>query len=412
MGRKVRNIIFIIPEMSMGGAQRSLATIAAEMSERYNTRIVVFNRDYVPAYDHVLGKAEVLSLDVSSGPGIVTKLVSFIKRVRRLRRLKRQLDTDVAISFLEGADYVNLLSRGSEKVILSIRGSKVHDEIMRKKFFFLRRRLISWLYRRADAIVTVNEGIKKELNDHYKLTHVWKTVIYNFYDLDKIDRQTMEDIDTSRAAFFQFPVIAMSGRLAPEKGQLMVAQIFSEVRKHIPDARLMLIGDGPERDTIIRFCTQSGWRVSYGTPDANTPDVWITGSEKNVFKYLRRSTIYILNSSSEGFPNGLAEAMACGVPVMSADCPYGPAEILAPGRSPGSKDILVEYGLLMPMTGTQEAIDTWTTYVVRLLQDSELRTRLSRNGRRRIGDFSKDMIIPQWITGIEGENKASVNLRV
>lgn len=410
MGVGIRNIVFIIPEMSMGGAQRSVAKIAAELSERYRTHVIVFNRNYNPRFDHMLGKAKIVSLDVSSGPGLITKLISFVKRVRRLRRLKKELNTDVAISFLEGADYINLLSKGRERVIISIRGSKVHDEIMRSKFFFVRRLLISRWYRRADMIIAVNEGIRKELNDYYNLTKVAKRVVYNFYDLDEVTKQANEDVGTTTNGFFQSPVIAMSGRLAIEKGQVAVARIFSQVRKTLPNIRLMLIGEGPERNAITRFCTSSGLHVSYQVPEIET-DVWITGSVENVFKYLHRSTVYILNSSSEGFPNGLAEAMACGIPVMSADCPYGPAEILHPGRADGSTEIIVENGLLLPMTNRPEAIDIWTRYLIELLQDKSLRDRLSMNAKRRIADFSKDKIVPQWINAIEEVDETGVNLR-
>src|SRR5436190_16201964 len=118
-------VLLIIPEMHTGGAQRSLSKLSIALATRYQVWLVIFNKGNNVAYPF---GGELLSLDVEGGKNWFQKIKSFLQRIERLKQLKKKLRIDVSISFLEGADYVNVLSRQKEKVILSLRGSKLHDE--------------------------------------------------------------------------------------------------------------------------------------------------------------------------------------------------------------------------------------------------------------------------------------------
>ena len=98
---KKKKILLIIPEMMMGGAQRSLSKLSIEFSNDYTVWLVIFNRNENIAYSY---GGELISLDVESGEGLFNKIKFFIHRVNRLRKLKKDLSIDVSISFLEGAD--------------------------------------------------------------------------------------------------------------------------------------------------------------------------------------------------------------------------------------------------------------------------------------------------------------------
>jgi glycosyltransferase involved in cell wall biosynthesis len=399
---KAKNILFIIPEMSMGGAQRSLSKISLELSKFYNVWIVVFNRDHEIAAVHT---GEILSLDTASGPNPFTKVLAFFKRIKRLRALKRQLQIDVSISFLEGADYVNILSRREDKIILSIRGSKVHDENMLRQKFYLRKKIISLLYRGADAIVCVNKGILKELTDYYGIRKVPMHVIYNFYDLEEMHAMMSLPVDKDISPFYDSLFMAMSGRLAIEKGQAFIIEVLAELKRKFATLKLLLIGDGPERQKLIALCSQLGLSVGYQKFSGDPPDVFITGEQKNVFNHLKYASLYILNSSSEGFPNGLVEAMVCGLPVISADCPYGPREILAPDTIGGSVAEVeyTDYGVLVPVAfqDARQAKKSWSDTLATVLNDGELRIRYSNSALERTRDFSAIQTIKQWREIIE-----------
>ena len=140
--------------------------------------------------------------------------------------------------------------------------------------------------------------------------------------------------------------------------------------------------------------------------DGSIPDVFITGAQVNVFNYLKQATLYVLNSSSEGFPNGLAEAMTCGLPVLAADCPYGPREILS--ISLNKRQITeveyANYGILLPVSGSfpnQSIHHTWHTTIATILNSIPLQEKYGHLAVARMREFSKTRIINQWREIIE-----------
>jgi glycosyltransferase involved in cell wall biosynthesis len=383
--------------MSMGGAQRSLTRIARALGRYYTVSIVVFNTDYKVSLTH---SGNLISLDVRPGSSMIQKAWALAKRVARLRSIKRKLQPFAAISFLEGADYVNILSSQGERVILSVRGSKLHDENMQRYFFGFRKFLMRMLYRRADAIVPVAEGIGEELVNTLRL-RVPVVVIPNFYNLDDLAGQAAQPLDAGFNDFFDNPVISTSGRLAREKGTEFILEAYAEARKEVRGLRIMFIGDGPSLEALVAKAAALSLTVNIGSDKPPSGDVWITGEQQNVFRYLKRSRLYMLNSSSEGFPNGLAEALACGVPAMSADCPYGPRELLAPGtqRVALREPEFAEFGVLMPMPSTAAV---WAKVICAVVNDEKMAASYSRRGLERMSAFSEEHAVTKWRAVIDG----------
>ena len=97
---------------------------------------------------------------------------------------------------------------------------------------------------------------------------------------------------------------------------------------------------------------------------------------------MRRAQVFALSSDYEGFGNVLVEAMACGCPVISTDCPYGPGEILENDKN----------GLLVPV-GDEAAL---AEAIGRILQDKRLQDRLAAAGMERAGDFDLPVIADQY----------------
>ncbi len=386
----------------MGGAQRSLANLSHELAKKANIFFVVFNNQE-EVYYTISGT--LLSLDVYPGKGWLNKALALWKRVKKLKELKTKLAIDVAISFLEGADYVNVLSRGKEKVILSVRGSKLHDEIMRGYHFWFRSKiLIPSIYKKADLIVAVNQGIKNELVDYYGLSNNKVQTINNFYDFSEIDSRSKELKEGIVEALYQYPVIVATGRLAPEKRLPYLVQVFRELKQIKPDIRFVIVGDGPERTKIIELCQQINLRPSEDLFAKEIPDVFLTGNQQNVFKYLHGSSLYLMNSSSEGFPNGMVEAMICGVPVISSDCPYGPREILAPDIDKSfevNRPYVTPRGILMPLQNSNVERSAWVNAIISILDNDAFRNQMADKGKERAKEFDKTVILSKWSSLIE-----------
>src|SRR5690606_8183898 len=163
MATEKKKILLVIPTLGSGGAQRALTRLSILLGMYYEIFICVFNRQVEVVYPY---RGNVVSLDDFPTGGLIQKIRRFIGRVKKLRSVKRELDVDVSISFLEGANYINVLSRGSEKVIISLRGSVFHDVDFRGFGGWIRKHvLMRVLYRKARHVVTLSDGLKEEVKD-------------------------------------------------------------------------------------------------------------------------------------------------------------------------------------------------------------------------------------------------------
>ena len=116
------------------------------------------------------------------------------------------------------------------------------------------------------------------------------------------------------------PVVLGGGRLVPQKDFATLLRAFARLRGERP-ARLMILGEGEGRAALSALAAQLGVSADTAFP----------GFVANPFAYMCRAGVFALSSRWEGFGNVLVEAMACGCPVVSTDCPHGPAEILQGG---------------------------------------------------------------------------------
>ena len=346
-------------------------------------------------------KVPLIDLDTPPTTNNAKKLWYIYRRVLALRNIKKKYKIDVTISFLEGADYLNILSKRREKVVVSIRGSKTSDGQISGWLGKLRKNiLIPQLYRKADAVVTVSEGLAHEMQSDYQIESSKVITIPNFYDTARIGQQAEQKLSPRYQKLFNKIVLIHSGRFHPQKEQLRLLNIFSRVRQQL-DCRLLLLGDGELKSKIKEHARGLGLSVG---EEAEPADVCLLGFQPNPFQFMAQASLFVFTSSWEGFPNALAEAMICGTPVISTDCPTGPRELLAP-----STDITYQttepeetpYGWLMPMLKDQVAIDQWAQMIVHLLKRPEAAQAKAAVARQRMEKFSQEKIAQQWFDLIE-----------
>jgi glycosyltransferase involved in cell wall biosynthesis len=151
------------------------------------------------------------------------------------------------------------------------------------------------------------------------------------------------------------------GRLRPQKDFSTLLQAFAKVREQRP-VRLMILGEGNLRAEL------EAQAIELGLAD----DVAFPGFVANPFAYLSRAAVFVLSSRWEGLPGAVIQALACGCPVVSTDCPSGPAEILDKGR----------YGTLVPVGGS----DAMARGILHSLDTPAAPERL----RARAMDFSRE----------------------
>ena len=363
----------IIPNLGFGGAQRVFYDLAFCLSENYDVIECVFNLDDGHSYPST---NRIVSLDVPAGNNVIQKAWYFFQRILRLRRLKRKLKIDYAISHLEGADYINILTFTKENVILCVHGSKKYDIAISGAIGWIRKRiLLPILYRRAAKIVTVARGIKDELINFFGIPDNKIIVINNGFSIGDIEAKASEQIPDKYRFIFDKHVLITHGRLAQEKDhQFLIKMVSNSLLKE--KVRLVFIGNGPLLQKLITFSIASGLKTFYEDENQLVEEncnVFFLGYQSNPFVFLKRATIFVFPSRYEGFPMALVEAMACGLPVVSRNCPYGPGEILNPGGHSADHKILAEYGILISNNLTEEkSIDIWVEAIADLLRDPNL----------------------------------------
>ena len=361
----MKNVLLIGSELGKGGAERSISLLSYYLQDHYKVTLCILSGTGRQKYYKTCD--DVVFIDPPTHTGAIGKIVAWRYRLKRMKQLKKEKAIDVSVSFLEGPDYVNVLTRGREKLVLSVRGSKVHDGQISGSQGALRKKiLIPWLYKKADEIVTVTDALKQELVDHFSIDQKKIKTIYNFYETKVIAEKAMQPLSEDEEKIFSKPVIISSGRLHMQKEFDKLITVFAALKKQV-DARLMILGDGDLLESLKQLAVSLGlkysvWKDRKGFEEA---DVYFMGFQDNAFKFYRNSKLFALSSSWEGFPNVLAEALICNLPVVTTDCYTGPREILhVTGLETASINhaINTEVGTLLPMLNdiNRAKIKLWT----------------------------------------------------
>ena len=347
MRHTTTHIALFIPSLAAGGVARvmlHLATAFANYGYRVDLVLCQVTGPYVhqlPAAVNVvalkpspswLGRACVLAAD-PMGLGSVLLPILLPRKPPRtaryvpdlVRYLQRQQPA-VLLSAKPPANLAALWARRlaqvttriviSERTHLSQELQGPHQRKWRWRFIVpLLQRVYPW----ADAIVSVSNGVADDLAVQARIPRERITTIYNpTASIEKTDDPTL----AAHAWFSPTapPVILGMGRLVAQKDFSTLLRAFAQVQAKRP-VRLIILGEGTQRAELEALVTRLGI----------SGHVWLPGFVDNPYAYLSQAALFALSSAWEGLPNALIEALACGCPVVSTDCPSGPTEILDGG---------------------------------------------------------------------------------
>ena len=256
------------------------------------------------------------SFDAPNTLGAIPRLAAYLRRER----------PSVLLSALDHGNIAAIIARdiaGVEtRIVISQRNHFSSDIVNARRPRVARLGpVVRRFYPRADAIAAVSRGVADDLADELGMERERVVAIYNAVTGPELAAQAGAALDHPWFEDGQPPVILGVGKLKAQKDFPTLLRAFAELRK-THAARLIILGEGPERAALEALARDLGI----------AGDAALPGFAQNPFAYMARADVFALSSAFEGLPGVLIQALACGCPVVSTNCPSGPDEILEGGR--------------------------------------------------------------------------------
>lgn len=301
--------------MGGGGAERAMLTIASSLAARGLSVDLVLMHARGEYLEMVPSNVRVIDLNAR-------KVISFIADF--LRYVSRERPSAI-LSTLPTTDFTALIAKlvfGKRQRVVLRQAITFSDALDDEPRFRARQtmRLVRLMMPLADAIVAVSEGVASDLRARVPRAAGKIVTIHNPVVGPGLAEQAAEAVEHPWFGDGE-PVVLAAGRLAPQKDYPTLLRAFAEVARS-RSARLVILGQGPEREGLLELAARLEIEDRFDLP----------GFDVNPFRYMSRASVFVLSSRYEGFPNVLAQAMACGAPVVSTDCRSGPSEMLEGGR--------------------------------------------------------------------------------
>lgn len=357
--------LFIISDLNGGGAERVLLTVLRNLDKtRFSPTLFLLNREGV-YWSEVPGHVRVVW-------GFKTGKLrhAFLPVLTKLVREARGHDVVVGALELTPTYLAWLAGLLSRKPAVGWVHSYIPGRIASEPWWH--RYVTQVVYRRLRDLIFVSQGSMDSMAIFLGLEprQGWRT-IYNPFDWLSYGCASAMTRGVNYKPNGQPTVIGM-GRLSEEKGFDVLIRAHARLLREGFAHRLLILGAGPGQKDLEELMDELDVRST----------VSLRGFVSDPLPYLKASTVFALPSRYEGFSMAILESLAVGLPVVSADCPVGPAEILDRGR----------YGLLVPV-GDDEAL---AGALKRMLSDVELRTQMSAAGLIRMLDFSPERAAREW----------------
>lgn len=359
-------VMFFLPQLGGGGAEMNAVRLASGLLDAGITPIYVVARGH-GSYEYLLPKnVEVIILDTGR---INSSRLRLIRSPGMLAQLidERRPDVLCPVMVSPALSSLSAMRRTRHKptTILSIQNSlSVSHEQQPELLSRVELQLIRRQFPAFDGAIALSGGVAAELRRIVPALRDKVVVIPNIGM--PLPVQIAEAMMLNQPKTGSNCTLLACGRLAKQKDYHTLFQAFTHLSG--TNLQLNILGDGDLRQSLMRL-----------TQDLGIADrVAFLGFQQDPFSHMRRADIFVLSSRWEGFGNVLVEAMAMGTPVVSTDCPHGPAEIIKDNQT----------GLLVP-TENPKAL---AAALQRLIDNPDLRMQLGQAGQKRAQDFSASQI--------------------
>ncbi|MBL0693204.1 glycosyltransferase [Comamonas sp. JC664] len=363
-----KRVLFTLVFLGSGGIERSVCNVLAGLDPgRFDTKMFFHHRphpksqsDRIPQRTQVVWGTDAFEYRRGMLPRFFWRLVQEAR------------DVDVIVAGQEGraALLACLAGRLLNKPVVGMihfDWGAFHLEQPRRQLWGLR-----WLYPRMSGIVACGHDSAKAFQALVPVRPEQLHVIPNFVDGEKVRLAGEQPLPQWAEPIYRKPVIIAVGRLEHQKAFDVLIRGHALMRQAGVDHHLLILGEGSLEGELKALV------ASLGVEDS----VFLPGFTPNPHALMRRAAAFVLSSRFEGLPMVLLEALALGCPVVSTDCPSGPAEVLEHGQ----------HGVLVPMEQPRALADA----LGRVVQDAAHREDLSVRARRRAEELSSERALTAW----------------
>ena len=375
MENKPLKLVYITPALYMaGGIERVLTLKANYFAEHfgYDITIILTEGKDKPLFYPLSNKIKVVNLDIGFEElwtcSFIKKIFVYLKKQRQFKKtLTKELmciRPDITISLLRREiNFINDIKDGSRKIgelhvnRANYRNFEANDSNFIKSLFarFWMHSLVAKL-KKLDRFIVLTEEDKEAWPELKNI---------------RVIPDPLSFLPTKYSELKEKRVIAV-GRYVYQKGFDLLLQAWSKIEKLYPDWQLAIFGDGD----------RTPYENQMKALGINDNSCHLNGPTSNIQQEYINSSIFVFTSRFEGFGMVLVEAMACGLPVVSFDCPCGPKDIVRDGED----GLLVENG----------NIDLLASSLSRLMNDETLRQSMSKAGLKNVQRFNIEQIAEQW----------------
>jgi GalNAc-alpha-(1->4)-GalNAc-alpha-(1->3)-diNAcBac-PP-undecaprenol alpha-1,4-N-acetyl-D-galactosaminyltransferase len=361
-------VCFVIYSLRKGGAENVLANIANYMAyhdsslEIYIFTISKNNIDYV-----LNEKLKIIELDLGiHSSGFFSSIFNNLRRIILLYKSFKQYEVDTVVSFMTTTNILSIIASKLANLPVVV-SERINPEF---SYGLIWDKLKRIAYNFADYLVLQTDGAKSVyLNDGYftKIVVIPNALTNVIGNSDPIEKRKK--------------LILNVGRLVEQKGQKLLIEAFLLSELHT-EYKLIIAGNGPMLQELNEYININ-----------NLVDkVVLIGQIDDLSELYNTASLFVLSSLHEGYPNALMEAMSYGVPCISLNCPYGPADLIDNSIN----------GLLIELDAN--VIYNLSNSMIAILRDRSMRHKLSLNSKKINNTHTQSCINSQWFELIKSTN--------
>lgn len=299
----MKTILFILPDLNQGGAERVITTLCNELDRtKFCPKLVLFKKEgyYL---NHLKDDVEIIELNISRIRYSIFKIIPLINKLK----------PDIVFTgWGEISAFLSpLIPFFSKTKFVTRETNVVSKHVTRKEILFFYR-----FYNNFHQIIAQSDDMKNDLIDNFKIHSSKIMKINNPVDFEMINRLKEENIEQDNHTGYKN--IVSIGNLSQRKGFDLLLNVFSYLKNE--PIKLTIFGDGRDKEQLL-----------IQKNDLQLDNVSFFGKVNNPFPFVKQADLFILSSRYEGFPNVLLEAGACGTYSLANNAPGGINEIIQEG---------------------------------------------------------------------------------